>query len=382
MEQPPLEELRTRSLPEAAAALLSARTGIMARWRDEVTKLLPNADELTRKQLDNSLPDLLDRIAAALNSSAPGSTDRLIELSPVHGETRFHQDFSLNQLLIEYHLLRRIILQELTQKLGRGLNTVEEVELNQCLDIMMRQAAVAFADHQTRAMQSESAAMTKFLSFLSHDLRGGLNGAVLMIEVLKRQLVGEPKFGGAVEDLDLVRRSILDTVGTMERFLNAEKLRLGRMPVKQVPLVVPNLLAELKKGLSYQLSEAELELEIDAPAGLTIQSDKQLITMVMQNLLTNAIKYSRRGKVQLKASTETGIACRIAVIDHGPGVAPEKLAELFAAFARGETYGQKGVGLGLYIAKQASSLLNARLWAESTLGSGATFYLDLPASGA
>ena len=61
-------------------------------------------------------------------------------------------------------------------------------------------------------------------------------------------------------------------------------------------------------------------------------------------------------------------------------LAPEKLAALFDSFTRGDTHGQPGVGLGLSIARQASDLLGARLWAESTPGVGTTFYLQLPAA--
>src|SRR4029079_17672830 len=129
-------------------------------------------------------------------------------------------------------LLRRIVVQEMAAALTRPPTIDEIVAVNQGIDIAMRRSVVAYSQQQAAALKTETSAMAKFLSFLSHDLRGGLNGAVLMIEVLKRELAGEEKFAAAVEDLDVVRRSILDTVAMMERFLSAEKLRHGRMPVK------------------------------------------------------------------------------------------------------------------------------------------------------
>src|SRR5450432_1874780 len=107
MEQPPLDDLKNRALPGAGAALQKAKSAILARWLQEVRSILQKFDELTRKQLEDSLPDLLDRIAAALASTAPATTDQLIAIAPKHGSERFHQAFSLNQLLIEYHVLRR-----------------------------------------------------------------------------------------------------------------------------------------------------------------------------------------------------------------------------------------------------------------------------------
>jgi signal transduction histidine kinase len=386
MEQAPLPELRCFKFPEAGAALQSAKATILARWRQSVSEIVQQADALTRRQLENSLPDMLDRLAAAMAAGISAPTDRLIAIAPVHGATRFHQEFSLNQLLVEYQVLRRIILQEMTTTLNRTLTIDESVAVNQGVDETMRQATIAFANHQTAKLKDETAAMSKFLSFLSHDLRGGLNGAVLMLEVLKRQLTGDPRFASALEDLDVVRRSILDTVATMERFLSAEKLRLGRMPVNTTEVNTRQVLEEAQKSLAYQAKDQGVAIEIDAPADLVVSSDRQLLALVLHNLISNALKYGRHKNVRVSAqrpdSPGANFVCRFSVADGGPGIAQEKLADLFTAFERGETYGQKGVGLGLYIARQAADLLKAKLWADSKLGEGSTFHLDLATSAA
>jgi signal transduction histidine kinase len=382
MEHPPLDQLKNQRLPEAGGALKQAKPRILSRWEQEVKSILPQFDALTRKQLQDSLPELIDRISAALASDSPAATERLIAMAPNHGSTRFHQEFSLNQLLIEYHVLRRIVVQEMSRVLNRPLSTDETVAVNQGIDVGVRQSSVEFAEQQATTLKVETAAMAKFLSFLSHDLRGGLNGAVLMIEVLKREIGGDEKYATVAEDLDTLRRSMLETVSTMERFLNAEKLRHGRMPVKIAPLDVAEMLGEFHKAFAYHLREVKMELEIDVePPGLNIASDKPLLMMVLQNLISNAVKYGRKGKVKVFAlgveKAPPGIFCRFVVEDEGRGIAADKLAEMFSQFARGETYGQKGVGLGLYIAKQAADLLKAKLWAESSVGAGSKFYLDL-----
>ncbi len=381
MDNPPLDELRSRSLTDAALALTSAKGVILHRWREAVAEVIPESDELTRRQFEDSIPELLDRISAALASDVSATTDELIALSPAHGRTRFHQEFSLNQLLIEYHLLRRIVLGEMSGTLERALTVEESIAVNQAIDVALRQSAVSYADQKSAELKIETAAMTKFLSFLSHDLRGGLNGAVLMIEVLKRDLASDQRHLGAVEDLEVVRRSMLDTVTTMERFLNAEKLRHGRMPVHTAEINVAEMLDELHKGFAYHLLDAGMEMEIAAQPGLRIRSDRQLLVMVLQNLISNAIKYGRRGKVRISAISDgqapPDVKCRFTVTDNGPGIAPEKLADLFAPFSRGETYGQRGIGLGLFIARQAADLLGAKLWAEFAVGQGTSFMLDL-----
>jgi signal transduction histidine kinase len=381
MKQPRLDALKFQPLPELAAALRTVKPRLMQRWRDEVLRLLPGADELTRKQLDNSLPDLLDQMARAFAAAEPGPTERLIEFSPAHGETRFHQEFNFDELLVEYAILRRVIVEEVTRHFGGSFSPLQCIELNQALDIALRQAAVAYADHQAGRLKTEADAMAKYLAFLSHDLRGGLNGAMLTIEVLRRDLMNDPKYTSSIDDLDAMRRSMLGTVATMDRFLSAEKLRRGSMPVKVEPVDLASLFHDVARTLAHTSTTGQ-HVEIDPDAVPTLHADRELLTMVVANLLSNAIKYGGGESVRLTARCGAPlpdtVACRVSVIDRGPGIAAEQMAQLFAPFTRGETYGQKGVGLGLFIARQAADLLGARLWAESKPGEGATFHLDIP----
>lgn len=345
-------------------------------------RLLPQADQLTLKQLDNSLPDLLVQAAKALGSDQPSQTDRLIDASPVHGLTRFHQDFNLNELLIEYAILRRVTIIELSAAMGRAMSLTEQLAIAEAVDIALRQAAIAFTDHQASELRTQADAMTKYLSFLSHDLRGGLNGAMLLIEVLRRDLERDPRYRTSVEDLDNMRRSMMETVATMDRFLHAEKLRRGRFPVNVSAVSIRTLLHDVARGFAYLVKDHKHPIEVVADAELTIESDRELLTIIVQNLLANAIKYGDGKPTVLHAACSTAlprdVTCRISVIDHGPGISQERLQTLFMPFSRGETYGQKGMGLGLFIARQAAELIGARLFAESKLGEGTQFHVDLP----
>jgi len=256
---------------------------------------------------------------------------------------------------------------------------VEELSaLNLAVDVAVRRGVVSFAAEQRNELQAVVEAQTKYLSFLSHDLRGGLNGVLLMIEVLRRDLVKEPKFGESLEDLDVMRRSILETVGTMDRFLHAERFRKGKVQIRPARIDVKRLVNEVATHFSYQAKDKKINFVQDVPEGVAITSDKELVTVILQNLVGNAVKYQPTGEVRIKVGCDGDGVCLISVIDQGPGIAPEKLEQLFAAFSRGETHGQPGTGLGLSIARQAADLLKAKLWAESKQGQGSTFQLQLP----
>src|SRR5205085_12206087 len=113
------------------------------------------------------------------------------------------------------------------------------------LDVAARRGVMSFVNQQKAELQAFADAQSKYLSFLSHDLRGGLNGVLLMIEVLRRDLVSEPKFAESLDDLDVMRRSILENVSTMDRFLHAERFRKGKVQVRPAQIDVKRLVNEV-----------------------------------------------------------------------------------------------------------------------------------------
>lgn len=381
MEHPSLELLSGRAYPELAGALRGGIEPIIAKWQAVVRRALPSADELTFAQLRDDMPKVLEHVAAALESNEPLATRKLNDLAPEHGATRFQQQFKFEELLVEHSIMRPIMLEEVTVRLGRPMTVGEAAALMIGLDVMTRQAALEFVGHQTRQLRAANEAQSKYLSFLSHDLRGGLNGVCLMIEVLRRELTKEERFQESVDDLDMMRRSIFETIGTMDRFLHAERFRKGKVQVRPMRVNLRHLLAEVSAHFSYMAKDKSVELSFDAPPDSDVVSDKDLLMMILQNVTSNAIKYGARAPVTLSARrVDGGSAWRLSVTDQGGGIAPDKLKDLFGPFTRGETQGQPGVGLGLSIARQAADLLGAKLWAESPTsegGKGTTFHLEL-----
>lgn len=377
MVQPSLDPLAGQSFPEVAAALRARHAPILEQWEAVVRQTLPTADELTLVQFRDNTPRVLEQMAEALATTQAAPIDRLMSISSSHGDVRFHQSYNLNEVLIEYHILRRIILQQLAAQLQRDLSADEAVAVNLGVDVATRLAVESFAAHQTRQLNAATEAQSKYLSFLSHDLRGGLNGIFLMIEVLKRELQGHAQFAETMQDLDLMRRSLLETVATMDRFLHAERFRKGKVQVRPGPVNLQHLLGEISAQFAYQAKDKGIDLRVDVPAPAKMTSDRELLSLIFQNLVSNAVKYTPKGTVHIGAKLVPENGWQVEVIDQGPGIAQEKLAELFESFTRGDTHGQPGVGLGLTIAQQAAQLLGAKLWAESAPGRGSTFYVRL-----
>jgi len=379
---PPLNLLAIAAFPDLAAAVRRRAEAITRRWEQIVCQVLPKADELTFNQLRDDVPRMLGQIADSLQRAGIRHVDNLLALSEAHGSIRFHQSYDLNEVLLEFDLLRPILLEEVIADIGRQLTVEEIVAVNVGMDLGVRRSVLAFVQHQSSQLSAATESHSKYLSFLSHDLRGGLNGVFLMIEVLKRELAGETRLASTIHDLDSMRRSLLETISTMDRFLHAERFRKGKVQVHPARLDLNDVCNEIVAHFIYQAQEKGLKLEANGAPDAVVVSDRELLTLVLQNLISNAIKYTEKGSVLLTCALIADSRALISVIDQGPGIEPDQLAEIFAPFTRGQTYGQPGVGLGLSIARQAADLLGAKLWAESKPGKGSTFFLELPAGNA
>lgn len=373
-----LDLLKFHPFPNLAGALRARQETILKRWQAVVRKKLPTADKLAWEQLQDDLPLILGEVADVLDSSDGTSVQELKESSREHASTRYHQSYSLNEVMVEYGLLRPIIMDETMSHLGRDITIEEVVALNMGIDMAERRSVRHFVEYQRQQIHTVGEAQTKYLSFLSHDLRGGLNGVLLTAELLKRQLSADPRFAESVADIDSMRRAILETVATMDRFLHAERFRQGKVEASASAVDLGLLISGFTGHFSHQLREKNLQLRVVVPGALTVVSDRDLLFLILQNLISNAIKYTPAGEITVSADFGEDSTCTLSVSDQGPGIPADRIATLFDAFTRGDTHGQPGVGLGLYIVKQAADLLGAQLSVQSSPARGATFQIKLP----
>ena len=373
--------------PQLAAALRAAAGAVL---KDVEARLAAEDAATPQRRLFNSRD--LDRLAHALERGS----------GPHPRESEAADDADLGRLLREAGLLRGLLPPRLAAKLGRELSPGESARLHAVLDAALAgRADAACAAHRGR-LQSETEATAKYLAFLSHDLRGNLNGAMLMIEVLRRDLRGDDRYAESVGDLDAMRQSMLGLVGTMDRFLQAERLRNGRVEVSHCRIDLREFLRDQCRQIERQHSDgrgrlaAGLPVELDVRADLTVVSDREILGLIVQNLLGNCVKHGAGRPVSVSvvdrgdsdppapeaAYAGTGgdgrRAVRIEVCDRGPGMSRDLVDRLFEPFTRGRNAAVPGTGLGLFIAKQSADLLRAGLHVKSAPGRGTRFLIDLP----
>jgi signal transduction histidine kinase len=380
---PTSDLLRHRAFPELAEALRSQIGAILDEWKERVRKVLPHRTSgLNTDQLEDSLPAILTSISEALASDDPKETRRMMERSPSQGITRFQQHYEVRDVATEDGLLRRVVVERVAQSLGRRATVEEEVALHMAIDLMLQQAVVAFVTQQNQQLRAAAETELQYLSFLSHDLRGNLGNVTLWLQALKLELAGPAQSSSAVATLDMAQQAILDTMGGMGRLLQAERLRhQGAAQPKPGPLNLHETAWAMVRQFVPQAEQKGVRVVVEVPPDAVVRSDRELITLALQNLVGNAVKYSTQGTVRVSAEQQADGrvgAWTLLVSDEGPGIAPERLATIFEAFRRGEMHGQSGVGLGLTIASRAAKLLGAELTVESELGAGSTFRLALP----
>ena len=370
--------LETYSFRQLAIALRNRSEKIIARWEVMIRDILPTADKLTFSQLRDHLPQTLGKMAAALESTTALETRHLITQTTDHGELRFHQGYNVEELIIEYRLLRRVIIEEVESELGRRTAMQEDIALSMGIDTVLQQGVVALVHHQRQRLQAASQAEAKYLSFLSHDLRNNLNAVTLLLQVFRMELKDQPQFRESLEDVESAQKAIEGTIDGMTRILRAERLQRGTAEPKIEPVDLRALANDVLRDAQPQAVKKGVRITVEIATDLTIPTDREWTKLVLQNLVGNAVKYSAKGTITIAAKVlknESANEWILSVSDEGPGIAPEQQSIIFEAFKRGDTHGQGGVGLGLAIASQAAHLLGGKLHVNSQIGVGSEFQL-------
>lgn len=209
-----------------------------------------------------------------------------------------------------------------------------------------------------RSVSGQAGDSLKYLSFLSHDLRGGLNGVLLMIEVLKGDLGAKPEFAEVLTDLEVMKRGLLETVGMMDRFVYAERFRRGgRAAVKARRDRVD--LRSVGEQLRVQFASVAQDrgVKLTVSAGGVVETDRVLLMLVVAGLTANAVTHSTGSEVSVRLEAKEAGGWEAEVVDGGPGF-PESVA---AELSHPPKLGEAMKGLGVPLARLVAEALGAEI---------------------
>ena len=258
--------------------------------------------------------------------------------------------------------------------------TAELLESNRALQLENRRRAEVEA--QIRELHG---AKTRFLAHTSHDLLQPINAARLFIASLQQKAAAGSwrEMGDDIHYIDSALTSAEQLIGALREI---SRLDAGNLTPKREHFPLRQLLDGLNAEFSVIAAERGLQLDYVA-TDAWVFSDRHLLRRILQNFLSNALHYTARGRVLLgvrhrAADADSGRkSLEIQVLDTGPGIAEEVQAQVFDEFVRlggSERSADKGLGLGLAIAKRSADLLGHRIDLESVPGRGSMFSIRVP----
>jgi len=228
------------------------------------------------------------------------------------------------------------------------------------------------------AAQRATQARDDILGIVAHDVRSPLHAILLSAQLLEKKLTK----AGVVEGQNNVQE-ILRSVGRVNHLIEdlldvtrveAEIMALSCNVLAPVPVVIDGLDSQRLTGAAASL---ELRIEIDEELP-EIWADRHRLLQVFENLIGNAIKFTPKGGRITLAATKRPGEIVFSVADTGVGISPQSLPHIFDRFWQAERSQRRGAGLGLPICKGIVEAHGGRIWVESTLGSGSTFFFTIP----
>ena len=255
--------------------------------------------------------------------------------------------------------------------------------LNRELEDTNRGVVALYAELDERAdyLRRASEMKTNFLSNISHEFRTPVNSIISLSRILLDRLDGDltREQEKQVTFISRAARSLSEMVNDL---LDLAKVEAGKVKIRIRTFDVDELFSALKGMLKPLLADnTSVELIFaDVSDVSTLHTDEGKVSQILRNFISNAIKFTPQGEVRISAQ-EHGSDIIFSVRDTGIGIDPRDHEKIFQEFAQIENPLQEkfhGTGLGLPLCRNLAALLGGRVWVESELGHGATFYTSIP----
>ncbi len=396
---------------------------------------ISTADNLPRLAIQNHLPDVLMAMGTVLSQSQDANIQSIVQSSLEHGVLRAEQGFTPTEIAREYRLLRQVIFSTLDADLLEG--TVREVMrvykvIDATIDEAIAQCFKTYVEERLRELQQlrssveltnqELTRLVKAnqdnISQLAHELKNPLNSIIGYSELILRSSGKNTEARDTfphLEHIERVLRNGRQLLRLINDALEISRYSAGKMELHPVPTDVRSLIKDVVEMLEPLAAAKDLQIVVncdsacaDSSASLSFSSrtampnedaygereglcptpapekvliDPLRLQQIVTNLLSNAIRYTESGTIELTCQIVSDNQWSIAIADTGVGIAPEDQSRIFDPFFRAgtsETYLPGSTGLGLAIVSQLVKLMQGKIELVSQVGVGSTFTVILP----
>jgi len=259
-------------------------------------------------------------------------------------------------------------------RLKKKTNDLLESKNNQLKDANNRLSS------SEKNLKELNATKDKFFSIIAHDLKNPFQALLGFSETLYTR--HNELSGNEIKEYSkIIYESSQNLFNLLGNLLQWSKSQLGSIKMAPEKLNLSNILEEATSLLTLPAEKKNIKLRNNIPYNFTVFADKHIVSTVLRNLVSNAIKFTNEGgEISISSEIKNNEAL-ISVVDNGLGIKPENLDKLFKidySYSTKGTNNEQGTGLGLILCKELVEENNGKIWCESTYGKGSTFYFTLP----
>jgi signal transduction histidine kinase/CheY-like chemotaxis protein len=373
---------------------------IIQRWARRAAVEQPTAARVHHAALLDHLSGFLRTLGEGLSASLDPEACPHCAPAAAHGEQRWENGWSLPEVVLDYQILRRVLLEYLEEALPRPLGFRESAAIGMALDEAIASSVSAYVRHrdayvrgveeehirhvreQAEALRESDRRKNDFLAVLAHELRNPLAPILHAVEVLR--LAG-PTNPALAQARDVVERQVRLMTRLVDDLLDVTRIAQGKLQLRPTRFDLAEAVAQAVQTTAPLFEAQQHRLSVHLPTEpLSLEGDQARIVQVLVNLLSNAAKYTDRGgEVRLTAGREDGDVV-LRVRDNGAGIEPEMLPRVFDLFTQIDRLldrSQGGLGIGLTLVRRLVELHGGRVAARSEgPGKGSEFTVTLPAA--
>ncbi len=392
-------------MKDFSQSLLNHKDKIMQRWLEKVCEdcQIESTDGLCRSAIRNHLDHVLVALATVLSKNHEDNFPAIVEASLNHGILRAEQGYDASEIAREYHLFRQAIFSTLEDSLlkasaaeviraMRSIDSVVDEAIAQCFNSYTQQRIEELENLQNQ-LSLHNQELTRFvrtsqenLSYLAHELKSPLTSIIgysdLFLRIQRTNAEVKSTYGN-LEHIDRVLNSGRKLLRLINNALEISRLEAGETKLKLEPINPSELIEEVYHMLKPSLGNKNLQISTNCQnAPQKVVTDTLKLQQVITNLLSNAIRYTESGTVEINCETIDESKYKIVVSDTGIGISEEDLLNIFNPYYRAAPNSKScvidGTGLGLAIVSQLVTIIKGEIKVDSELGNGSSFTVILP----